>query len=930
MLFRYTRYTFIFLIFLLSACSGNDYQGVTLQYIVRLVPDDNQNISVSMSILGANKGPIILTQHTYSEFVPITDCIAGDFSKKQIKVTRIENSRKLATQKITKTSFKIENDKEKNIQVHYSVKIGQIIHEKHGSQSYHTYGYLGTDFGLFSGRSLFLTPDVNVNKIQVRFEKPDGWIMSTPWENNQGWLELKGTGMFLIEDLVNSVLCLGELECKKQLIGETEVSVYSYMGWSKTNRELISQQAFAIYQRVRELFGGDGGGKYAFHFVPKTDENLHITVGNWFSGQGSDFDNPSSIAWLMCIEQLLERWLQFPPYRMEYQKVTDFWLVEGVKGYYGAQIAIDLNLIDRQEILEILETNFKTSISDRTLESVLFPAEKPQLAKPPKDIKGLYESKSQAMEKLRQRLAPFIAYNVDKRLKKLTDGKIVLKDILKHEYKKKTKLDFLEDIERLAGPDVKKKIEEALSDLQSIAQEEGLIKPAPKPKDRLISKNLATDTLRIVFTGNTRGFLENCGCKLNQSGGIARRAHVVKITREMFPDVVVIDAGNFFPSDRKIYRMTDYLEGQLHIYLNAMKKIRVDAVGIAFNELFFGPGVLTEYLEEVGIPVVSCNIHVNEKKLVKPYTILQANGIKIAIIGVTEPKAIFENKRQYREFEERNRSTHFEDPINAVRKTVGELATSVDYIALIGLMSPGLIDELTNKVENIDMIFSTEPGWNRLTKLDDKLTLYRYDTSGFQNEILIVYDYNALYAVDLLEIALDRNSHKVIGFNKKRISLDDGIPEDSEVRKLIDDFYSQFTETKGELQKQVSWDSSRLPFVGSDACKVCHQEQYIQWKTTKHAQAFNVLLDAKRHFQPKCVSCHITGAGYDGGYRMGDLTHPMMHVQCEACHGPGGKHILAPSKSSILGKPKADLCIRCHDQDHSDFVFNEYYPKVIH
>ena len=187
-----------------------------------------------------------------------------------------------------------------------------------------------------------------------------------------------------------------------------------------------------------------------------------------------------------------------------------------------------------------------------------------------------------------------------------------------------------------------------------------------------------------------------------------------------------------------------------------------------------------------------------------------------------------------------------------------------------------------------------------------------------------------MYAVDLLEIALDRNSHKVVGFNKKRVSLDDGIPENSEIRKLIDDFYSQFTETKGELQKQVSWDSSRLPFVGSDACKACHQEQYNQWKTTKHAQAFKVLLDAKRHFQPKCVSCHITGAGYDGGYRMGDLKHPMIHVQCEACHGPGGKHILAPSKSSILGKPKADLCIRCHDQDHSDFVFNDYYPKVTH
>src|SRR5262249_45281992 len=48
----------------------------------------------------------------------------------------------------------------------------------------------------------------------------------------------------------------------------------------------------------------------------------------------------------------------------------------------------------------------------------------------------------------------------------------------------------------------------------------------------------------VFFTGQTEGYLENCGCKTNQSGGIARRATVLDQARSRGGRVLVLDAGS--------------------------------------------------------------------------------------------------------------------------------------------------------------------------------------------------------------------------------------------------------------------------------------------------------------------------------------------------------------------------------------------------
>lgn len=114
-------------------------------------------------------------------------------------------------------------------------------------------------------------------------------------------------------------------------------------------------------------------------------------------------------------------------------------------------------------------------------------------------------------------------------------------------------------------------------------------------------------------------------------------------------------------------------------------------------------------------------------------------------------------------------------------------------------------------------------------------------------------------------------------------------------------------------------------YAGEATCKKCHFKQSKQWKTTKHAQAHEVL-PAKYKDDATCVACHTTGAGQPGGFVNTATTAAMGGVQCEMCHGPSAEHaefakaneakkedpaIVAELKKKVQ-PAGGEACIRCH------------------
>lgn len=108
--------------------------------------------------------------------------------------------------------------------------------------------------------------------------------------------------------------------------------------------------------------------------------------------------------------------------------------------------------------------------------------------------------------------------------------------------------------------------------------------------------------------------------------------------------------------------------------------------------------------------------------------------------------------------------------------------------------------------------------------------------------------------------------------------------------------------------------ADEFEFEGRKKCGGCHKSQLESWERTAHAKSFKSLevgdkADAKKKAgldpdkdyteDDKCISCHTTGFGRDGGYDIEDPSEYLVGVGCESCHGPGLEYRLLHRKAGI-------------------------------
>ena len=82
-------------------------------------------------------------------------------------------------------------------------------------------------------------------------------------------------------------------------------------------------------------------------------------------------------------------------------------------------------------------------------------------------------------------------------------------------------------------------------------------------------------------------------------------------------------------------------------------------------------------------------------------------------------------------------------------------------------------------------------------------------------------------------------------------------------------------------------------YTGAKACTACHFKQSMAWKKTKHDTDAFAKLPAKYKADASCLICHSTGFGAATGFKDEASTPNLAGTTCEACHGPGSKHVEA-------------------------------------
>lgn len=447
----------------------------------------------------------------------------------------------------------------------------------------------------------------------------------------------------------------------------------------------------------------------------------------------------------------------------------------------------------------------------------------------------------------------------------------------------------------------------------------------------------------IVITGNQHGYIEPCGCTglANQKGGLARRTSFLQMLKNSKKwNVVAIDAGD------QVRRVGRQAEIKFQKTASSLKDIGYTNVAFGPDDLRLSVDALanvTIHSKEQPSVFVSANVSVILPELTKDHDVILAGGKRIGVTSVIDPAAIEQTGGD---------EIVVEDIDKSLAKVLPKLrAARCDLYVLMVNGSYAKTLEIAKKYPQFRVVVTTGGGTepeNIPTKVE-----------GTTN-MIIKTGAKGMYAGVLGGVATSGG----IELNYQRVPLDDRFPDSKGVLEMLAAYQKDL-----ELQGLAKLGVQPLPhptgneFVGSATCGECHTKAYDKWKNTPHAHATIGIVEPgerseiPRHFDPECLSCHVTGWNpqryypYRGGYLSLEKTKHMTGNGCENCHGPGSQHVaaengdidateaqLAKFRSEMrlsLAEAKASKCFECHDLDndpnfHHEGAFEEYWKQIEH
>ena len=238
--------------------------------------------------------------------------------------------------------------------------------------------------------------------------------------------------------------------------------------------------------------------------------------------------------------------------------------------------------------------------------------------------------------------------------------------------------------------------------------------------------------LTILHNNDGESQLVNLGSDLEDFGGVARFATVVQREKQIFSQgnsqesgVIMVSSGdNSLPGP-------EYTAGeQTGTFFDALALdlIGYDAIALGNHDFYFGPDALAEFIQQAdnGTPFLSANLDFSDEPVLKALqnagrlaesVVVEKNGAKIGIIGVTTPNLRFISSP---------RNVHIiQDIAREVQAEVALLeADGVNKIVLISHLQDLDADKaLVGQVAGVDVVVAG--GGNELLANEDDLLVPR-------------------------------------------------------------------------------------------------------------------------------------------------------------------------------------------------------------
>ncbi|MEI0606957.1 bifunctional UDP-sugar hydrolase/5'-nucleotidase [Brachyspira pulli] len=187
-------------------------------------------------------------------------------------------------------------------------------------------------------------------------------------------------------------------------------------------------------------------------------------------------------------------------------------------------------------------------------------------------------------------------------------------------------------------------------------------------------------------------------------------AHIstyVKQLRNEGKTVLLLDNGDSLQGQPTVYYYNFVATNEPHIWAEVLNYMNYDAIGVGNHDIEAGHSVYDKLAKELKAPLISANLvdEKTQKPYFKPYTIIEKNGVKIAVLALIEPAI----DRQLPKVLYEGLST--EDMVESAKKWVKTIKDKENPDMIIGLFHAGANhteDKETFKNENASQLVAEQ------------------------------------------------------------------------------------------------------------------------------------------------------------------------------------------------------------------------------
>lgn len=468
----------------------------------------------------------------------------------------------------------------------------------------------------------------------------------------------------------------------------------------------------------------------------------------------------------------------------------------------------------------------------------------------------------------------------------------------------------------------------------------------------------------LVLSGEMHGYVEPCGCSLNQLGGLSRRADLFRQIRERNWPMTAFDVGGLvnLPTKRQS-------KIKLRMALESLREMQYAGVALGVEELRTGLDLL-QFTDDDRPTFLSCNLvlfgvpgicHIANK-------IVMVGDVKIGVTAVFGESFRNEVLPAGNPAGAQPKEVEILEPIDSLTKSLAELeAQKPDLLVLLSHSRLAESRVFAEKFPQLDLIVSAggseDP--DPRPKYVGRTLVVPPGQKGKQVAAVGFFP-----DAEQKDPAQKNLRLEFIALDGQRFQENPAMHD--QMRRYqealaVQDLVAGEPAVEDPRNAQIEEENG---YVGAKICGECHTKAYKIWLTTKHADATQAIKfgrpEQKAPFinrinDPECVACHVTGWSpqdpfyrYKTGFESEEKSPHLLGQQCENCHGPGRRHTdlerqfqkdqketdeLTKFREFVqifVDEAAAKICVKCHDGDNDPHfktdgdVYARFWKEIEH